>query len=86
MNDRDKQIEDRAKTLFDDSVEGLDAATLSRLNQGRHEALEELAKLDPRQAQPRDEAGQVGQAARAKLRERAALEPGLDAELSATIQ
>ena len=46
MNDRDKQIEDRAKTLFDDSVEGLDAATLSRLNQGRHKALEELRRAE----------------------------------------
>ncbi len=42
MNDpgKNEQIEDRAKTLFDESVERLDAATLSRLNQGRHKALE----------------------------------------------
>lgn len=32
-----------AKGVFDDSVERLDAASLSRLNQGRHAALEHLA-------------------------------------------
>ena len=32
----------RAKAQFDNSVEELDAATLSRLNQGRHAALEAL--------------------------------------------
>jgi hypothetical protein len=32
----------QARRLFDDSVERLDAAALSRLNQGRHRALEEL--------------------------------------------
>ena len=44
MNDpgRNEQISKQAKELFDDSVERLDAATLSRLNQGRHRALEEL--------------------------------------------
>lgn len=44
MNDpaNKEPISDRAKALFDDSVERLDAATLSRLNQGRHLALEEL--------------------------------------------
>ena len=30
------------KKLFDESVDQLDAATLSKLNQGRHRALEEL--------------------------------------------
>ncbi len=34
----------QAKDSFDDSVERLDAAALSRLNQGRHAALEQLAK------------------------------------------
>ncbi len=34
--------ENKAKELFDDSVERLDAATLSRLNQGRHAALDAL--------------------------------------------
>lgn len=38
----DRQLADQAKALFDDSVERLDAATLSRLNQGRHAALETL--------------------------------------------
>jgi hypothetical protein len=33
----------QAKDTFDDSVERLDAAALSRLNQGRHAALEQLA-------------------------------------------
>ena len=33
----------RAKGAFDDSVERLDAAALSRLNQGRHAAIEQLA-------------------------------------------
>lgn len=37
-----EQFERRAKSLFDDSVEELDAAALSRLNQGRHAALESL--------------------------------------------
>jgi len=48
MNDpgKNEQVEDRAKTLFDDSVERLDAATLSRLNQGRHKALDELRRAD----------------------------------------
>ncbi len=32
----------QAKGLFDDSVERLDAAALSRLNQGRHAAVERL--------------------------------------------
>ena len=33
----------KAKAAFDDSVERLDGAALSRLNQGRHVALESLA-------------------------------------------
>lgn len=33
----------QAKAAFDDSVESLDATALSRLNQGRHAALEQLA-------------------------------------------
>ena len=44
MNDPGKQMVDKAKQHFDESVEGLDAATLSRLNQGRHKALEELQR------------------------------------------
>jgi hypothetical protein len=39
-----EQLREQAKALFDGSVEGLDAATLSRLNQGRHRALEELRR------------------------------------------
>ena len=37
----------KAKQLFDGSVEQLDAATLSRLNQGRHAALDELQRSRP---------------------------------------
>lgn len=40
----DRQFSAQAKKLFDGSVDRLDAATLSRLNQGRHAALEELKK------------------------------------------
>ncbi len=42
MSKSDDKFADTAKTLFDDSVDSLDAATLSTLNQGRHRALEEL--------------------------------------------
>ena len=45
--DPDRQFADNAKQLFDGSVEKLDAATLSRLNQGRHAALEELHRSRP---------------------------------------
>ena len=38
------EFSEKAKQLFDGSVEGLDAATMSRLNQGRHKALEELRR------------------------------------------
>ena len=46
MNDpgKDELIARQAKELFDDSVERIDAATLSRLNQGRHRALAELQR------------------------------------------
>jgi hypothetical protein len=39
---------DRTKGLFDDSVERLDGATLSRLNQGRQRALAEIDRTAPR--------------------------------------
>lgn len=50
MNERNEKtanIEDeglaaKAKELFDQSVQGLDAQTQSRLNRGRHEALAQL--------------------------------------------
>ena len=44
MNDpgTNKGVENQAKELFDDSVERLDAASLSRLNQSRHRALAEM--------------------------------------------
>ena len=38
------QLQEQAKALFDNSVDGLDAATLSRLNQGRQKALDELRR------------------------------------------
>ena len=45
--DPEQQFADKAKQLFDGSVEQLDAATLSRLNQGRHAALDELQRSRP---------------------------------------
>jgi hypothetical protein len=41
--DDNEDFATQAKAVFDDSVERLDAAALSRLNQGRHAALEQLA-------------------------------------------
>ncbi len=38
----DRLLVTKAKELFDQSVEGLDAETRSRLNRGRHEALAHL--------------------------------------------
>ena len=43
----EEELRARAKTLFDDSVEQLDAATLSRLNQGRQKALQEIDAAGP---------------------------------------
>lgn len=45
MNEQrnDERLTEVAKQLFDESVESLDAATLSRLNKGRHDALAELS-------------------------------------------
>ena len=40
-NDVNDELATQAKELFDDSVERLDAAALSRLNQGRHAAIEQ---------------------------------------------
>jgi len=42
MNEQDDGFEKKVKAVFDTSVDDLDAATLSKLNRGRHEALEEL--------------------------------------------
>ncbi len=44
----DERFADQAKELFDDSVERLDAATLSQLNQRRQAALAEVANKDSR--------------------------------------
>ena len=41
-NDANDEFATQAKKQFDDSVERLDAAALSRLNQGRHAAIEQL--------------------------------------------
>jgi hypothetical protein len=43
MKKTDEQLSQQAKDAFDKSVDGLDAATLSRLNRGRQAALAELA-------------------------------------------
>lgn len=45
MNDKQQNdpLTDKAKSLFDESVDGIDGATRSRLNQGRQAALAELA-------------------------------------------
>lgn len=43
----EKDLAVQAKALFDDSVEQLDAATLSRLNQGRQKALQEVRAGGP---------------------------------------
>lgn len=43
----EKDLAGQAKALFDDSVERLDAATLSRLNQGRQKALQEVRGAGP---------------------------------------
>ena len=47
MPSNEKQFADKAKQLFDESVGQLDAATLSRLNRGRHMALAELERATP---------------------------------------
>ena len=44
MNEHDKAFEKKAKAAFDESVGALDAATLSKLNRSRHEALAELRR------------------------------------------
>lgn len=42
MRETDEDFSKKAKEAFDESVEQLDAATLSRLNRSRHAALAEL--------------------------------------------
>ena len=44
MNDQDSAFEKQVKATFDESVDALDAATLSKLNRSRHEALAELRR------------------------------------------
>ncbi len=43
----DRRFAETAKQLFDESVDGIDAATLSRLNRSRQEALAELDRARP---------------------------------------
>ncbi len=40
----DERFAEQAKALFDESVDSIDAARLSQLNQARHRALEELER------------------------------------------
>ena len=47
MNEQHDAFEKQLKETFDESVDSLDGATLSKLNRGRHEALAQLQK--PRQ-------------------------------------
>jgi hypothetical protein len=42
-----EQFATQAKAYFDDSVQRLDAATLSRLNKGRHQALAHQGRARP---------------------------------------
>lgn len=42
MSESNNSFEKQAKSLFDESVDQLDAATLSQLNRRRHRALAEL--------------------------------------------
>lgn len=44
MNEQDQAFEKKVKAVFDESVDALDAATLSKLNRSRHEALAELQR------------------------------------------
>jgi hypothetical protein len=44
MNESDDTFSKQVKATFDESVDKLDAATLSRLNRSRHEALAELQR------------------------------------------
>ena len=43
----EEELRAQAKALFDDSVERLDAETLSRLNRGRQRALQEIDAARP---------------------------------------
>lgn len=47
MSKSDEKLEQSAKRLFDESVDGLDAATLSRLNRGRQAAIEAASSGRP---------------------------------------
>ena len=46
MKKTDEQLVAQAKVAFDESVDGLDAATLSRLNRGRQAALANVGRRD----------------------------------------
>ncbi len=44
MNEQDQAFEKKVKAAFDESVDALDAATLSKLNRSRHAALAQLRR------------------------------------------
>ncbi len=44
MKESDNNVDKKMKAAFDESVDALDAATLSRLNRGRQAALAELSR------------------------------------------
>ncbi|MBT8103533.1 MAG: hypothetical protein KJO95_11240 [Gammaproteobacteria bacterium] len=44
MNETNDAFDKKAKAMFDESVDGLDAATLSKLNRSRHQALAQLQR------------------------------------------
>lgn len=44
MNEADNNVDKKMKAAFDESVDALDAATLSRLNRSRQAALAELSR------------------------------------------
>jgi len=48
MKESAEKFSAAAKKVFDDSVDGLDAATLSRLNRGRQAALQAAGRSDKR--------------------------------------
>jgi hypothetical protein len=73
----DTEFVDTAKEMFDDSVEQLDAATLSKLNQARQRALSHARRPAPRYAWSRM-APAAGIAAAAAIAIFVMQQPGLD--------
>ena len=76
MSESKNSVEKQAKALFDESVDQLDAATLSKLNRGRHVA---LAKLHGRRVRWQRWAPATGAAAAVVVAVMLALQPaGVD--------